>query len=174
MPANRSSRRPSGAFGDDFRLNFGGVGVHNYSPPRCWPSPKLSMAARRLAQSINRTPRVAPGVLREWLLTRPDLISANSCERHKPLNGSRWPGRGKRVKAGEICNALAAALLGGTTFLSLVSSAIAGLFTATLSRKSNKDDTTHSAEKPPYLSAKSETVHAWRELFELAFEFEVL
>jgi hypothetical protein len=50
--------------------------------------------------------------LMEGLLTLPDLISENSCERHKPLNGSRWPGRGKRVKAGEICNALAAALLG--------------------------------------------------------------
>lgn len=58
------------------------------------------MAARRLAQSMTLTPRVVPGILSEWLLTRPDLINANSCERHKPLNGSRWPGRGMRVKAG--------------------------------------------------------------------------
>lgn len=66
---------------------------------------------------MSLTPREQPGIFREWLFTRPDLISANSCERHKPLNGSRWPGRGKRVKAGEICNALAAALLGGTLLL---------------------------------------------------------
>ena len=75
---------------------------------------------------MSLTPREQPGIFREWLLTRPDLISANSCERHKPLNGSRWPGRGKRVKAGEICNALAAALLGGTTFLLPVSLASTG------------------------------------------------
>lgn len=58
------------------------------------------MAARRLAQSISRTPRVAPGILSEWLFTRPDLISENSCVLHRPEYGSRWPGRGKRVKAG--------------------------------------------------------------------------